>query len=69
MKFLETLETTIASEFELLEFLKGEVEHLGKRNHVLEELCKRAYTLGYAECHEGKEFDKKFNVDDIDGGL
>ena len=69
MKFLETLENDIASEFELLKFLKGEVVDLEKRNQVLEELCKRAYTLGYAECHEGKEFDKKFNINDMDKGL
>lgn len=62
MNFLDTLDKDITSEFELLEFLKGEVIALEHRKDQLERMCQRAYTTGYADCHQGKKYDKTFGT-------
>jgi len=69
MNFLDTLDKDIVSEFELLDFLKGEVKTLTKRNDQLERMCQRAYTTGYADCHRGKKYDNNFGIKDLDGGI
>lgn len=68
LRFLDTLNRDIASDFEMLRFLKREVGRLTEDNIRLERKIQIAYSYGYEDHYKGLSFDTKFSIDDLDVG-
>ena len=63
MKFLDTLSCDVASDFEMLEFLKKEVRRLNRDSIRWEKKVQVAYAFGYDEGCRGEKFDRRFDID------